>query len=481
MLVFKDEEDLRQKSGPRLALCDWGLSKRKEADHSLSTQLGCGSLGWMHPAGNIASDFGTACRHDLFSLGLLVYFLQTGGRHVFDPEDAETETPSVRSKRRQVCIDKFFAAHASTAVDSPDRAKLDDELFEILSCPFFSADNAFVPQPLIQSEAVELLMLLLVGSATDAPSARACRYFQPPVEGGDNWIPAGALEVSKELGIGASCTVYRGRWNSLDVAVKVFTTEVEVADRERETRILRDIRHPAIVQYLGWSRSVSLPSGRSGPFCIITELASWSLDHCLYGRKAPLTEQRRLALAVQYSQALGHLHSLGVVHRDIKPGNLLVFAWGGGKLCDLGLARYGNRERDSGGTWQYSAPEILVEQASYSKSADIWSLGVVLWELFGCENSGAKYRYVSKRPFGNVHCPPDGVSRYQAVAVLERTSPVELFPLPECPLPEIAELVQQMLCREPKSRPTIEAVLAVVRRSLDETRGRQRASKIAAE
>ena len=125
-------------------------------------------------------------------------------------------------------------------------------------------------------------------------------------------------------------------------------------------------------------------------FCVVTEYAQGELFQILEDdQRLPESEVRKIAK--QLVQALHYLHSHRIIHRDMKPQNVLIGSHGTVKLCDFGFARAMSAHTivltSIKGTPLYMSPE-LVQEKPYDHTADLWSLGVILYEL-----------YVGKPPF----------------------------------------------------------------------------------
>jgi fused len=119
-------------------------------------------------------------------------------------------------------------------------------------------------------------------------------------------------------------------------------------------------------------------------FCMITEFAQGELFEILEDdRNLPENEVRKIAQ--QLVHALYYLHSHRIIHRDMKPQNILISANGIVKLCDFGFARSMSTNTivltSIKGTPLYMAPE-LVQELPYNHTVDLWSLGVIIYELF---------------------------------------------------------------------------------------------------
>lgn len=196
-------------------------------------------------------------------------------------------------------------------------------------------------------------------------------------------LVADRFEIEYLAGQGGMSHVYRAI-DRLDpeggkVAVKVLQPGRTGVDRfEREAEILAQIDHPAFVRHLA--------SGiHQGRHYLVTEwLEGYDLAEKL--RQGPLPIPAAVFLAERLAGALGHLHALGIVHRDVKPSN--VFLVGGNpansRLLDLGIARRGGAfltlTGELLGTPAYMAPEQARGESDIDGRADLFSLGCLLFE-----------------------------------------------------------------------------------------------------
>ena len=185
-----------------------------------------------------------------------------------------------------------------------------------------------------------------------------------------------------EVGHGGFGVVYRCAQPSLDrtVAVKVLTSDLDPDNVERFVREQRAMGklsdHPHIVTI---HEVGTTATGR--PFIVMPYYAKDSLE-ALIRRHGPLDWSEAVSMGVKLAGALQAAHSVGVVHRDVKPGNILLSDYGEPQLTDFGIARIaGGFQTTTGvitGSPAYTAPEVL-EGATPTPQSDVYSLGATLF------------------------------------------------------------------------------------------------------
>ncbi|GAA2442585.1 serine/threonine-protein kinase [Streptomyces macrosporus] len=223
---------------------------------------------------------------------------------------------------------------------------------------------------------------------------------------------------------------------------------VELLKRfEREGAILEELKHPGIPRllyrgYLG-----------EEPYLVMEYVEGVSLREFLDMRR-PFPLDVAVAVAVQVAEALGHAHAHGVVHRDLKPGNVVVaFAGGAVKLLDFGIAYLTDLDATrytalgaTPGSAGYMAPEQLRGQQDISASVDLYAFGCVLFELL-----------TGEKPFED---KPDRNKDTQHLEDLPPRLRSINVGIPE----ELDDLAWDLLAKAPADRPeTIDEVLDVLR------------------
>jgi serine/threonine protein kinase len=199
----------------------------------------------------------------------------------------------------------------------------------------------------------------------------------------------GRYEVVAELGRGAMGVVYKARDPQIDrfVAVKTVSLWGQEPDEEKEFRLrfvheahaAGRLHHPGIVAIFDAGENPETHD----PYIVLEYVAGEALNRIL-AREKKLPPARALQLAEEIAEALDYAHAQGVIHRDIKPGNILVTEDGRAKIADFGIAKLNLAHFTVPGhllgTPAYMAPEQLSGEGADGRS-DLFSLGVILYAM----------------------------------------------------------------------------------------------------
>ena len=251
-------------------------------------------------------------------------------------------------------------------------------------------------------------------------------------------VAAGFDDVA-EIGRGGFGVVYRCEQPMLDraVAVKVSIADLDPDNLDRFVREQRAMGrltgHPNIVNVL---QVGVLAGGR--PFIVMPYHAKDSLE-AIIRRHGPLDWRETLGIGVKLAGALDAAHSAGTLHRDVKPGNILLTDYGEPQLTDFGIARIaGGFETATGvitGSPAFTAPEVL-EGASPTAASDVYSLGATLF----CVLTG--------------HAAFERRSGEQVIAQFLRVTSEPIPDLRTQGLPaDVAAVIERAMARNPADRP----------------------------
>ena len=199
-------------------------------------------------------------------------------------------------------------------------------------------------------------------------------------------LAASRYVVERELGRGGMATVVLARDTTLDrpVAVKLLS-EAAASDDELRERFLREGRFAAQLAHANVVAVYDTGAEDGTPYIVMECVEGESLADVL-ARRGPLPPAEVAALGRQACAGLAHAHERGLVHRDVKPQNLLLREDGTLKVADFGIARSGGGGAtitQAGtllGTAAYMAPEVVAGELATAAS-DVYSLGAVLYEL----------------------------------------------------------------------------------------------------
>jgi eukaryotic-like serine/threonine-protein kinase len=254
------------------------------------------------------------------------------------------------------------------------------------------------------------------------------------------YVLDGRYELIERIAAGGMGEVWRGADQILGrpVAIKLLAAAHASDEQFRarfraEARFAAGLSHPGIARVFDYGETSPL----GGPY-LVMELVNGEPLSTILEREGRLPADVTMDIVAQAARALDVAHQAGIVHRDIKPGNLLITADGTTKITDFGIAK-ARASRDANltatgivmGTALYVSPEQATG-ATVTGASDIYSLGVVAFECLAGQ-------------------PPFIAEQPLAIAIMHKHDPVPPLPA-DVPRP-VADLVYAMLAKEPADRP----------------------------
>lgn len=264
-----------------------------------------------------------------------------------------------------------------------------------------------------------------------------------PHDGTDVWeIDSRFLILDHKVASGSYGDLYKGTYRSQEVAIKILKTERVNTDLQKEfaqeVYILRKVRHKNVVQFIG--ACTKPPS-----LCIVTEFMSGgSVYDYLHKQKGTFKLPTLLKVSIDISKGMNYLHQNNIIHRDLKAANLLMDEHEVVKVADFGVARVKTQTgvmTAETGTYRWMAPEVI-EHKPYDHKADVFSFGVVLWELL---TGKLPYEYLTPLQ--------------AAVGVVQKG----LRPtIPKNTPPKLAELLERCWQQDPTLRPDFTEIIDIL-------------------
>ena len=257
------------------------------------------------------------------------------------------------------------------------------------------------------------------------------------------------FEVIRSLGAGGMSEVYLVRDN-LDrlFALKILSASLtkDNSFRERfklEAKVMASLNHPNIIGLHSYFEE-------QGSYCLVMEYMEGGSLKDLIRRRGPIPEARALPIFRQIAEALAYAHSQGIIHRDVKPSNIMISADGQYKMGDFGIARMQETEGltrtgSRMGTLIYMSPEQIKDSKHVDAKTDVYSLGVTLYEML-----------TGRAPYNE--------STESDYFIMDRIVRQDL-PDPRTFYPYISETTLDLLklatCRDPNQRPQFSELLNV--------------------
>ncbi len=297
----------------------------------------------------------------------------------------------------------------------------------------------------------DLQPTLLEIPVSRAPEQRLVRQRSSPDRPADPALHgAPSYRLLEKIGSGGTAVVYRAEDTLLgrSVALKFLAPELS-RDPESKARFLREARAASALDHPNLCTIHEVGEDEEGRvFLAMPCYEGETLRERL--ERGPLPVDQALAIAIQAGQGLARAHRQGIVHRDVKPANLMLTTDGVVKVLDFGLAKLDGAARitrgtAAGGTLAYMSPEQARGEEVDARS-DLWSLGVVLYEMV----TGSK--------------PFSGDTLQAVLAAIQRAEPEPVSRLrPEAPT-ELDRILARLLAKDPAGRyPDGESAVAALR------------------
>eukprot|EP00027_Filamoeba_sp_ATCC50430_P018551 CAMPEP_0168567218 /NCGR_PEP_ID=MMETSP0413-20121227/14878_1 /TAXON_ID=136452 /ORGANISM="Filamoeba nolandi, Strain NC-AS-23-1" /LENGTH=511 /DNA_ID=CAMNT_0008599375 /DNA_START=169 /DNA_END=1704 /DNA_ORIENTATION=+ len=257
-------------------------------------------------------------------------------------------------------------------------------------------------------------------------------------------LDSSEIKLLEKIGKGSYGVVYKGRLRGKEVAVKkLYESKLDentMDSFKKEVAIMSKLRHPNVLLFMG-------ACTEPGNLLIVTELMpKGSVYDLLHNDKNQIPFQRKMKIAKDAAMGMNwlHLSTPVFIHRDLKTGNLLVDQNWNVKVSDFGLSHFKQQRQEKGnygaiGTPLWMAPEVLLNK-EYNESADVYSFGIVLWELL-----------TQEEPFPDIETFEDMIER----VCMQHERP----PIPEDAPPTLKKLIAKCWSPYPEERPTFEQII----------------------
>ncbi|MCX5683100.1 MAG: serine/threonine-protein kinase [Planctomycetota bacterium] len=282
--------------------------------------------------------------------------------------------------------------------------------------------------------------LIQVGALTRGQAQRVFGSLKGETVSPTIQIPG--YQMMERVGRGSQAVVYKARQLSVDrvVAVKVLFSRA-ARDPEVRRRFVQEARAAAQLSHNNIVQAIDAGESEGYSYFVQEFIDGTTAFELLKLRSGPLPEEQALEIVTQIAEALAHAHSRGLIHRDVKPRNIMITKEGVAKLADMGLARFagdaGAAQEETGkafGTPFYIAPEQVQGSPNVNFRADIYSLGATFYEMLTGRppyNAPTPQQVMQKHITGTL-VPPDHVNPSLSAGV--------------------SEVVEVMMSKRPKDR-----------------------------
>ncbi|MFN0100576.1 MAG: protein kinase domain-containing protein, partial [Bryobacteraceae bacterium] len=251
-------------------------------------------------------------------------------------------------------------------------------------------------------------------------------------------------EVLEELGRGGMGAVYKARDIVLDRVLAIKILHPDLANPTRERRFIQEAKAASSLNHPGIVTIYEIFHAGNAPCIAMEYVTGETLEKHL--EQGPMPLRRGLSCAIEIADALAKAHDAGIVHRDVKPSNIMITTTGLVKILDFGLAKLMEISEESGagerltqdgrilGTPPYLSPEQAQAEKADARS-DIFSLGAVMYEMFS-----------GKRPF-------ERASNVDMLAAVVRDHPKKIRTLADGLPASLEKVIANCLEKKPDRRP----------------------------
>lgn len=198
------------------------------------------------------------------------------------------------------------------------------------------------------------------------------------------WIDEPEIKIGKEIGTGEFGAVYKAVYKSSDVAVKKIIDKTTVDEFLKEAFVMSTLSHPNLVKLIGVIRHVSNGIEKS-EISLVTEFMPKGslLDYLMSRGRTVVTKKELVDFVINICCGMSYLEEKGIVHRDLAASNVLISKESIAKVSDFGLAKKIMDDTRNGVRIRikWTAPEAIRDRL-YSNKSDMWSFGILLWEMF---------------------------------------------------------------------------------------------------